>query len=234
MGRMASEAERVARRAEYAAKRKARKAEYDARREDRKAKYEAAQKEREERAEERKAQRAARGGARNDRPAGAHAATAEVTAIPDAATVTVDQCAVGPCTQPRVPGSSYCAKHGPTKAFQRRAFPPATRAVSPPATGAARRAARDAAKTIEVVQYRSAKAFEADAQRRAQAGWTLAGQSQVPGQTHRIKKAMKRGLLLGVPGVGLGPVGAASGLLSGKRDAGIITVTWVRQPPGSV
>lgn len=234
MGRMASKDERAARRAEYAVKREARKAKYDARSEERKAKHEAAKKKREERAEARKAQYAARGDDRNDRAAGAHAATAEVTAIPDAAAAaTVDLCAVGPCTQPRVPGSSYCAKHGPTRAFRRKASHPPTGAISPPATGATRRrAAREAAKTIEVVQYRSAKAFQADAQRRAQAGWMLAGQSQVSGQTHRIKKAMKRGLLLGVPGVGLGPVGAASGLLSGKRDPGIITVTWVRQPKG--
>ncbi len=79
--------------------------------------------------------------------------------------------------------------------------------------------------------YRSAKDYERDAQRRVADGWTIQGQSQETGQTHRIRRATS-GALIG--GLFMMPVaGAAVGGLSNKRTPGRITVTWVKTASGT-
>lgn len=79
---------------------------------------------------------------------------------------------------------------------------------------------------VQVVTYRSAKDYERDAQRRVADGWTIQGQSQETGQTHRIRRATS-GAIIG--GLFMMPLaGAAVGGLSNKRTPGRITVTWVK------
>lgn len=81
---------------------------------------------------------------------------------------------------------------------------------------------------VEVIRYKSTKDYQRDAERRLAEGWTISGQTQETGRTHRIRRASS-GALIGslfmAPGMG-----ALVGGLSGKRDEGPITVTWLRQP----
>lgn len=85
---------------------------------------------------------------------------------------------------------------------------------------------KPAGSSVEVVRYKSSVEFERDANRRHAEGWTLQGQSQETGQTHRIRRGIN-GLLVG--GLfGFPRIGGALGALSGRRDEGMITATWVR------
>jgi hypothetical protein len=81
---------------------------------------------------------------------------------------------------------------------------------------------------VQVVTYKTPRAFQLDANLRVTQGWTTAGQTQETGQTHRIRRATN-GALIG--GLFMMPLtGAAIGGLSNKRTPGAITVTWVKAP----
>ncbi len=54
-----------------------------------------------------------------------------------------------------------------------------------------RDAHQSAPPAVQVVTYRTANDYEPDAQRRVAGGWTIQGQSQETGQTHRIRRATR-------------------------------------------
>lgn len=81
---------------------------------------------------------------------------------------------------------------------------------------------------VEVKRYKAAKEFERDARRRMADGWTIQGQSQSSGKTHRVRNAARgsvAGLITGFPLLGL--VGAGAGTLVRSQGQDIV-VTWVR------
>ncbi len=82
--------------------------------------------------------------------------------------------------------------------------------------------------SVEVVSYKTPSDYEHDAQRRLAEGWTLQGQTQETGQTHRLRRATN-GAILGSLFM-MPRLGAAIGALSNKRTPGPITATWIKVP----
>jgi hypothetical protein len=85
---------------------------------------------------------------------------------------------------------------------------------------------RSASDLVEVSTYKTTKDYERDARARVAMGWSVAGQSQETGQTHRIRGAASGGLMGSL--IGFPFAGALVGGLSGKRSQGSITVTWTK------
>lgn len=74
---------------------------------------------------------------------------------------------------------------------------------------------------VNVVQYKDHKAYQKDAQRRLDAGWSIQGQTETAGHVNLGRTAAKATALVWA----LGPLGL---IAAGSRTSGKISVTWVR------
>jgi hypothetical protein len=83
--------------------------------------------------------------------------------------------------------------------------------------------------TVEIKRYDSTGAYQRDAKTRFAEGWTIIGQTQDSGQTHRVNRSTNLGclgfILFGWWSI---PLMMLVGALSNSRKAGAITVTWAK------